>query len=345
MRLKVAQLYEIAGMPDYGEMLRQAELDVEFLKKPSFTEEEIIANARDADAIIGIGTHQPFSKKVMDNLPKCRFIMSVGIGYDQIDVSAATVNCILVANVPDYCWEEVSDHIMALILSCSRRVVQLNTEVKKGGWRSEPVSHIQTKIWPGMSKLKEQTLGLIGFGAISRALSGKARAFGLKMLAYDPYISSEIFSEYGVERVSELNQILTKSDIVAINVNLTPENRHMIGMPQFKMMRSNACIINTARGPLIDGKALYVALKEGYISIAAVDVTEPEPISLDDPLLKLDNFIVTAHSAHYSPPAYQELVYRPGQEIIRLFKKGEWPKGLLNPEIKQDYIKKWGELE
>ena len=345
MNLKVSQLFDLEGAPDYGQIIREAGLEVELTKSMSLSEDEIIANAKDCDAIVGVGSFQPFTKKVMDSLPKCRFLMSLGIGYDQIDVKAATENCILVANVPDYCWEEVSDHIMALILSCTRRIVQLSNYVKKGGWKSEPDPDIKNDIWPGMVRMKGQTLGVLGFGGVSRAMVPKAKGFGLNVIAHDPYVSSDVFKEFAVKEMSDLDQMLAESDIVALNTNLTPETRHIIGLEQLKKMKPTACIVNCGRGGLIDPKALYTALAEGSISMAAVDVTEPEPIAFDDPLLKLDNFVVTAHSAHYSAISFAELLRRPADEMVTLFKKGEWPRGLLNTEIKQEYIKKWGDLK
>ena len=345
MNLKVAQLFELEGMPDYEKMLKQAGLEAELVKEMSLTEEAIIDNGGDADTIICVGTLQPFSKKVMENLSRCRFISSMGIGYDKVDVKAATENGILVANVPDYCLEEVSDHMMALILCCTRRVIQLDKVVKKGEWKGVVDPDIGQNIWPAMTSLKGLTLGLIGFGGVSRALVPKAKGFGLKVIAYDPYVPSEIFRDFHVEEVKNLDQLITEADIVAPNTNLTPESRHIIGLEQLKKMKPTACIVNTARGPLIDPKALYTALTEGYISMAALDVTEPEPIPPDDPLLKLHNFVVTAHSAHFSPPAWEKLLKRPGEDIIKLFKHGELPNGLLNPEAKEEYVKKWGELK
>ena len=343
MNLKVAQLFVLEKMPDYEGMLKQAGLEVEMVKEMSLTEEAIIENGEDAHAIICVGTLQPFSKKVMDNLKKCRFISSMGIGYDKVDLKAATENGILVANIPDYCLEEVSDHLMALILSCTRRIIQLNNVVKKGEWKGTVDPDIGQNIWPAMTSLNGQTLGLIGFGGVSRALVPKAKGFGLKVIAYDPYVPSKIFRDLHVKEVKDLDELITEADIVAPNANLTNESRHIIGLEQLKKMKPTACIVNTARGSLIDPKALYTALTEGYISMAAVDVTEPEPIPADDPLLKLHNFVVTAHSAHFSPSAWEKLLNRPGEDIIKFFKHGELPKGLLNPEIKEEYVRKWGE--
>jgi len=342
MSFKVVQVLDVPGafMPDYGEMLREAGLEVEFVKKHCTTEDEIIAAAHDADAVVGVATFQPFSRKVMQRLTKCRLVQSIGIGYDYLDVEAATEQGILAINIPDCSLEEVSDHTMALILACTRRIVQLNDAVKKGGWEAQTDSDIQRGIWPKMSRLCGQTLGLIGFGRIPRTLVPKAKGFRLRIIAYDPYIPQSLFDELGVEWV-EFDQLLTESDIISVHSALTPENRHMLGLTQFKKMKPTAYLINTARGPLVDHKALYAALTEGYLAGAALDVTEPEPIDPDDPLLKLDNVIVTPHSAHFSIPAYMEQLLRPADEIARVF-KGEWPVGLLNPQVKEKYNQKWG---
>ena len=346
MAIKVAQILVVDDMPDYEEMFKKAGLEVDMIKEQSMTEEEILANAGEAHAIISVGTFQPFPEKVMAGLAKCRLIANVGIGYDRIDVKAATRYGILVTNVPDYCWEELSDHIMGLILACTRRITQLDKEVKKGGWQQQVKleENLQKKIWPGMTRLKGQTLGLIGFGGVSRALIPKAKGFGLHIMAYDPYVSSQVFKDFDVEEVKDLEKLLTHSDIVSINTNLTPETTHMMGKEQFKKMKPTACFVNTARGQLIEPDALHLALSQGWISMAGLDVTDPEPLPLDDPLMKLENIIITAHSGHFSPIAWRDLFHRPGENIVTLFRDGQLPPGLLNPEAEEAYIKKWGGL-
>ncbi|MDY6854962.1 MAG: C-terminal binding protein [Thermodesulfobacteriota bacterium] len=341
MGFKVAQVFDIPNIaPDHQKVFDDAGFDAKIEKSFCLTEEDMIKATSDADAIIGIATFQPFTRKVIEGLRKCRFIQSMGIGYDQLDVAAATEHCILVANVPDYCLDEVSDHAMALMLACTRRIVKLNELVKSGNWKSEPDLDMQQNVWPNITQLKGLTLGLIGFGRIPQTLVPKARAFGLKIIVCDPYVADDVIKKMGVEKVS-LDQLLKESDVLSIHCALTPETHHMLGLEELKKMKPTAHIVNTARGPIIDGKALYTALKEGIISTAAVDVTEPEPISPDDPLLTLDNFIVTAHSAHYSPKAFKDLIERPGREVMRVL-KGEWPVGLLNPQVKEKYIEKWG---
>ena len=340
MAFKVAQVFDIPLAPDYEKMMREEGLEVEVVKKLCLTEEEVIDTAYDADAIIGVATFQPFSRKVIEKLVRCRFIQSMGIGYDRLDVAAATEHGILAANMPDYCLEEVSDHAMALILACTRRIVALNETVKRGGWKVEPDPDIQKEIWPKMSRLRGQTLGLVGFGRIPRTLVPKAKGFGMKIIAYDPYLPEETFKELGVERVN-LDRLLRESDVVSIHSALTAETKHLLGLEELKRMKPTAYLVNTARGGIVNGEALYTALRDGIIMGAAVDVTEPEPIKPDDPLLTFNNFIVTAHSGHFSLPAFTELIHRPAREVVRVL-KGEWPAGLLNPEVKERYRQKWG---
>jgi len=341
MSFKVVQVIYQPGspMPDYGDTLRQAGLDVEFVRINCTTEDEIISVARDADAVIGVASFQPFSRRVIERLDKCRLIMSMGIGFEKLDLEAATEHGILAANVPDYCLEEMSDHTMALILACTRKIVKLDRTVKGGGWKQEPDPNIQRTIWPTMSRLRGQTLGIVGLGRIARTLVPKAKGFGVRIVAYDPYVDPSVFESLGVERV-RFDQLLGESDIVSLHAPLTSATRHMMSLEQFKKMKPSAYLINTARGGLIDQKALYTALTSGYLAGAALDVTDVEPIIPDDPLVKQDNVIFTAHSAAASIPAMMELLRRPGEEVARVL-KGEWPVGVLNSDAKTKYRQKW----
>lgn len=343
MAFKAVDILGISLMQDYTKMFKEAGVDVELVVNPcslQATEKEIIAAAKDADAVIAQASYQHFTRKVLSNLKNCKLITSIGIGYENLDVKAATEFGIMAVNVPDANIEEVSDHTMGLILACTRRIVQLNDAVKKGLWASVASPHMIGEIWPHLSRLRGQTLGLIAFGKIPRALVPKAKGFGLRIIVYDPYLSPDLVKKFEVEQV-DLDQLLAESDIVSIHTPLTPETKHLLGLRELKKMKPTACLINTARGGVVDHKALYTALTKKYIAAAAFDVTEPEPINPDNPLLKLDNFIVTAHSAGLSPQSMAEMQRRPGEEIIRVV-QGKWPFGLVNPEVKTRYIKKWG---
>lgn len=342
MRFKVVQVMYQPGafMPDYGQMLEQAGVDADFTRTDCESEEEIIAAARDADVVIGVATFQKFSRRVIQSLPRLRFIMSMGIGYDSLDVAAATEAGVLAANVPDYCLEEMSDHVMALILALTRRITRLDTMVRAGEWRQEPDPNMQRSVWPAMSRLRGQTLGLVGLGRVPRALLPKARGFGLRIVASDPYLDPAVFESLDVVRV-DLDGLLGQSDFVSVHAALTPQTMRLLGAAQLQKMKPTAYLVNTARGALVDHQALYRALASKQIAGAALDVTDPAPIPADDPLLQLDNVIITAHSAHASIPALMELLQRPGHEVARVL-KGEWPVGLLNPAARAKYREKWG---
>jgi D-3-phosphoglycerate dehydrogenase len=341
--LKVVDIVGISALVDYAEMFRQAGVDIDLVVNPAplgATEDEIITAIGDADAVVTQTTFQAFPRSLLARLSNVKLIASIGVGYDSLDVDAATEFGILAANVPDASIREVSDHTMALILTCTRGVVRLNEVVKKGGWTAVGDPYITGEIWPRLSRLEGQTLGLIAFGRIAQAVVSKARSFGLRIIAYDPHVSADVFQKFDVEQVT-IDRLLAESDIVSVHAPLTPETGHLLGLEQLKKMKPTACLINTGRGAVVDHEALYTALSEGYISMAAVDVTEPEPVPADSPLLTLDNFICTAHSAGISPQSFAELQRRPGEEIIR-WAKGEWPVGLLDPRMKETYRQRWG---
>ena len=189
-------------------------------------------------------------------------------------------------------------------------------------------------------RIRGQTLGLVGLGRIPRILVPKAKSFGLKIIAYDPYIPADVAMEAGVELV-DFDRLLEESDYISVHAALTHENEGMFGLEQFKTMKPTAFLINTARGALVNSEALYTALTESLIAGAGMDVTEPEPINLDNPLLKLDNAIFTGHSAYFSETSTVEQRKAPVEEIARVL-TGEWPQALVNPEVKEKFTQRWG---
>jgi D-3-phosphoglycerate dehydrogenase len=286
------------------------------------SEDDVIQNAWDADAILNVSTK--ITRRVIESLQRCRVIVRYGIGVDTIDIPAATEKGICVANVPDFCWEEVSDTAMSLILAVSRKVVYMNNLVKQGIWNRSLAAPIH--------KYQLQTLGLLAFGNIPRALVKKARPFGFKrIISYDPYVSEEIFKEYGVEPV-DFDTLLGESDILSIHTPLTQETYHMIGEAELRRMKSTAYLVNTSRGPVIDEKALYKALSEGWIAGAGLDVMEKEPPDKGNPLLKLDNVVITPHYGSYTEEAYHELRVKVAENAVAAL-EGRLPKYLVNPEV------------
>lgn len=310
----------------------------EFIEAPCETEDDIITAAQDADIVITL--MQPFTRKVIEDLGKCRLISVIGIGYEGVDVEAATEHGICVSNTPDYCLEEVSDHTLALLLACARKLLPVVNAIREGKWDSLEKLEIRQKIWPPMFRLRGQTLGLIGLGKVAQAVVPKAQAFGLRIIAYDPHVPSHVADKLGVELV-ELNRLLRESDFISVHAALTPETRHILGLEQFKQMKPTAYLINTARGGLIEEQALYEALSQGYIAGAGLDVMEPEPPHPDNPLLRLNNVVVTAHSAHYSDQSAIELRQQVEENVFRVL-DGRLPRSLVNPEVKQRFIARWG---
>ncbi len=321
---------------------RFAEVGMEFKGRPCATEDEVIDLAHDADAMIVEGSQRPVTRKIVDNLPRCRIIAGTQIGFDTFDISAAAERGILVTNVPGYCVEEVSDHTMALILACSRRIIQLNRAVRDGGWGFGPhSSEVKDVIRPGISRLRGRTLGLFGFGAIGRTLAPKAKAFGLRVIACDPFADASGAASLGVELV-DWDALLRESDFVSIHAALSAQTQHVFNRAAFSAMKPTACLINTARGGFIDERALYDALTSGELALAALDVLATEPPE-HNILLTLDKVICTAHNAYYSPESVEEQWRRPADEVIRAL-RGEWPTAIVNPNAKDEYVKRWGPM-
>jgi len=274
-----------------------AELGAEVVQAQCHTEDQVIAAAAGADALLV--QYAPITSRVLDHLPRCRIISRYGIGVDNIDLAAATARGILVANVPDYCIEEVATHALALLLTCARKVLALDRSVRQGRWDTIGVAR-------PVRRLSGQTLGLIGFGRIARALARSAQGLGLRVIAYDAYLGTEAAQGTGVELVPQ-ERLWAESDYLSLHVPLTPETRHMVNHQTLGQMKPTAVIINTARGPLIDGVALAEAINQGHLAGAALDVTEPEPLPLDHPLRHLDTVVLTPHASWYSEEALPEL--------------------------------------
>ncbi|TES87311.1 MAG: C-terminal binding protein [Dehalococcoidia bacterium] len=314
------------------------EIGVEFIPRPCQTEEEIIKAARDADFILTF--KKPVTRKVIEQLERCRLIYNIGTGYETIDMEAATEHGICVSYPDAYCSEEVAEHAMALILACARKLVRLDRAVRDGKWESYEKREIRLNILPPMLPIRGKTLGLIGLGRIARKLVPKAKGFEMRVLALDPYVPASVFDEYGVAAVP-LDYLIENSDFVSVHAAFTSDARHMLGAEQFQRMKPTAYVINCARGEFIDEAALYQALSRGEIAGAALDVIQEERMLPDHPLLKLDNVIITPHTAYYSEESLARMRRRPFEEIERMV-NGQWPQWLLNTEVKNKFEQRWG---
>lgn len=298
------------------EILR--EIGAELISVPGADEDIIMQHISDADAIVT--TYVQVTEKMLEAAKRCKVVVRAGIGVDAIDIQAATRRGIYVANVPDYCFDEVSDHTLALVLALQRKINILSQKVKGGVWRVDEAKPVFA--------LRGQTYGLVGFGNIARLVAKKAQAFGFNVIATDPFVSLEEANRFGVELV-EFANLLQVSDVISIHAPLSKSTYHMFNEETIGKMKKNACLVNTSRGGLVDQKALYNALKLRKIAGAALDVMEEEPPKSNEPLLTLDNVIVTPHIAYYSEASEIELRKRFSREVVTVLKGGQ-PKNWVN---------------
>jgi D-3-phosphoglycerate dehydrogenase len=294
-------------------MAALARLEPEMRMAKSASAQDILAEARDADAVLV--TYAKMTGDLIRQLRRCKAIGRFGIGVDNIDLPAAAEMGITVTYVPDYCVREVSDHAMALLLSLARKIPFSNKLVQSGHWEMPAVVPIH--------RLDGRVLGLVGFGNIPRRLTPKAQAFGMRVVTHDPYVAPDVLKTAGVEAV-DFDRLLQISDFVSIHAPLTPATRGLFNAQTFAKMKPGALLVNTARGPLIDEQALVAALKAGQIGGAALDVVATEPLPKDSPLLGHDDIIISPHTAFYSEEALAELQTKCASDVARVL-TGEPP--------------------
>jgi len=284
-----------------------ARLNPTYRMAKSASADDILAVARDADALLI--TYAKITREIIGQLTKCKAIGRFGLGVDNIDLPAAKEKGIAVNYVPDYCIREVSDHTMALLLSLIRKVPLSNKLVQAGRWEMPAVVPIR--------RIEGTVLGLVGFGHIPRLVAPKAQAFGIKVIAYDPFAKAELFKAANVESV-DFDTLLQRSDYVSVHAPLVPQTRGMMNANAFAKMKKGAYVVNTARGPLIDEPALIAALDAGQVGGAGLDVVATEPLAKDSPLLGRDNVIVSPHTAFYSIEALEELQSKCASDVARV---------------------------
>lgn len=290
--------------------------------------EELLRLAPHADAILTCWRQIPVP--VLETATRCLVVSRYGIGLDNIPVQRATELGILVTNVPGFCVDEVSDHVMALLLACARRLPQFIASTRSGIWRQQldNESPLTTQSIP---RLRGQTLGLIGYGDLARALVPKALGFGLQIMAYTPRLAPNALQPFG-RVTNDLGLLLREADYVSIHVPLTDETRGMIDETALRQMKPTAVLINTSRGAVIDETSLVQALQNGWIAGAALDVLAHEPPPLDHPLLTMPNVIVTPHVAFYSATAIEELARRAAEQVAQVL-CGEVPAHIVNSSV------------
>lgn len=307
------------------------DLDAEIVEAP-MDEAGFIAAARDADAIYAKGI--PVTKTIIDALQNCKVITLGSVGVDSVDVKAATARGIPVTNIPDTFIEEVADHAMMLLLAGFRRLIEQDRMARDGRWKDGRPALLK------IPRLMGQTLGFISFGRVARAVAKRAAPFGLRMMAYDPFIEELTFSDYGVQSAT-LSEVLSQSDFVSMHAPARPEVHHMLKEQHFREMKPTAVFINTGRGPTVQESALIKALQEGWIAHAALDVLEVEPPAPDNPLLRMENVTLTAHVASASARFDEARKRRVGHELA-LVLSGKWPMSCVNPAVLQNTaLRRW----
>ncbi len=286
------------------------------------TPEAVLEVAAGADALLV--TYAKITADMIRQMKKCRIISRFGIGVDNVDLAAATEAGIVVTKVPDYCIDEVSDHAMALLLAAARKIPMANEQVHSGTWKMPNVVPIH--------RLRGSVLGLVGFGRIPQLVTPKAKAFGLRVVAYDPYVAADVFRSAGVEQV-DFPRLLQISDYVSIHSPLVPETRGLFNAAAFKQMKKTAYVVNTARGPIIDEAALAQALDAGEIAGAALDVMTEEP-PVNSPVVGHRKVIITPHTSFYSEESLVELQTKASQEVVSVL-SGKPPRNPVNPDVLQ----------
>ncbi len=294
-----------------------ASIDAELTLCECATAEDIAEKCAQADAILL--DLAPMTAAAIAGLKKCKVISRYGVGYENVDLAAATAAGIRVTNVPDYCMEDVSDHALALILSCLRHVPMRDRMVRQGAWNLQAPSF----------RLAGKTMGVIGAGRIGRALIRKVSGFGLKeVVAYDPYISAEDLASIGVRKVG-LEELLALSDIISLHLHANAETAGIINKDTIALMKPNAILINVSRGPLIRDEDLIEALRQGRILAAGLDTHNHEPLGADSPFCSLDNVVLTDHTAYSTAEGVLELKTKAAQNVVDVL-TGKEPRYPVN---------------
>jgi len=288
-----------------------------------YTEDRLIKEIDDVDGIIITSQHH-VSKKVLEAANRLKAIVKYGSrpGMDNVDLDAATAKGIVVGYTPAANSDSVAEHAITLILALLKNLYVTSSQLKQGKWRDNSLLGYD---------LLGKTVGLVGLGSVGSKVAEKIKGFGVKLLVYDPYVSEEAAKRTGV-RLVDLETLLKESDVITIHAALTESTVNLIGEKQFKLMRKSAFIVNTARGAIVSEKALTKALKERWIAGAGLDVFVEEPPEPDNPLLKMENVLVTPHTASFTYGAFQREAFMAAEEVLEIL-QGKKPKAVANPEV------------
>lgn len=298
--------------------------------EPGEAGDAVLTKLSDLDVIIA-GSTPIYDRRIFANLPKLKAVVRWGVGYDNIILEDATAEGVIASRLPARILRDaVAEHTIALIFSLLRKIPEADRYVRSGGWEKQDTEGLKNLIG---ESIQEKTIGIIGLGNIGLKVLELLKPFKpKKILAYDPYIPSELIRLAAAEPATSLEELLASSDIITIHTPLTPETRHMLDRKAFEKMKPGTILINTARGGIIDPEALHWALEKGIIKAAALDVFEPEPIPANHPILKHENIITTPHIASGTTTTYRQMDEHSLQEALRII-RGEKPLWILNPEV------------
>lgn len=304
-----------------GELLAGA--GIEWVTGQHRTPEAATEAARDADVVMVQSVRPLLTREAIRGLSGCRCIVRLGIGYDTVNVAAATERGLLVCNIPTYCVDDVADHALALLMASVRHLARQDCWIRAGRWD-------RTGARPAR-RLKGCTMGFVAFGRIARALAERVNGFGMTLVAYDPYVAADTIARHGAEKV-ELDELLRRSDYISVHTPLTDETHHLLGTREFSQMKEGAFLVNTSRGAVIDESALAEALRSGRLWGAGLDVMENEPLPPDSPLRESDNVTFTPHVGANTEESVDDL-YRAGCQIAIDVASGVWPESVVNPGV------------
>jgi glyoxylate reductase len=324
--MKRPRIFVTRIIPEKGLKMMRREGDVEVWQDPLPPPYEALRRkAEGVDALLCLLTDR-IDAALMDTIgPQVKVISQMAVGYDNIDISAATARGIPVGNTPGVLTDTTADFAWALLMSAARRVVEGDKFTRAGRWKTwGPIDFLGPDITGA-------TLGIVGFGRIGQAVARRAQGFGMRILYFDKKQNPEAEREYGAQ-FADLQKLLGEADFVTLHTSLSPETHHLMDDERLRMMKPSGILINTARGPVVDPQALYRALSAGTIAYAALDVTEPEPIRADDPLLTLDNIIIAPHIASASFQTRNRMAEMAAANLAAGL-KGERLPNCANPEV------------
>ena len=310
-------------VPYTYETARLAEAGISLEEGYCETPQDVIERAVDAD-VLWLSWNPHIDQTILEALPNVRLVIRWGIGFEQIDLDAATQLGVAVANSPTYGSDDVAEHALALLLALERRIVTFDADIRNGGWMTPEHGSIR--------RLRGLTLGLLGVGRIGAALATRARGIGLQVIGYDTYRSDADFESIGVESVS-LDELAARSDYISIHVPHTPETDAMVDAGFLGKMKENAYLINTSRGKVVNQTDLIGALRSGTIAGAGLDVFETEPLPVDNPLRGMPNTILTPHYAGYSTQSWADLREEMCRTTIEFLTTG-WADTIVNPAVR-----------